>query len=180
MPTRQFKTTLKDAEGIEHLYSCASFPSGESADLFLEVMEIVSGPIGHALVILFGGNEETGEMDFSGLPAAFQEIPKMIVAKGGSKLIKRILSNCRRDSGEKDQQGKDIWHHLNNDADFNNVYAGNLMEMFEAVYWVIAEVNYRPFFAVNMIKLSELWNRLGNFTLTEPIPSETKKSEAGS
>lgn len=177
MPTRQFKTTLKDADGVEHEYSCASFPSGESIDLFLEITEIVSGPIGHALTIVFGGAEDSEEMNLSAVPDALRDIPRMIIAKGGSKLIQRILSKCRRDSGEKDQRGKEIWHSLGNESDFDQVYAGNLLEAAEAVKWVVTEVNYRPFFAVNMTKLSGLLDQLGNFTQTEQIPSDTKRTE---
>lgn len=177
MPTRQFKTTLKDADGVEHAYSCASFPSGESIDLFLEITEIVSGPIGHALTIVFGGAEDSEEMNLSAVPDALRDIPRMIIAKGGSKLIQRILSKCRRNRAEKDPRGKDIWDNLGNESDFDQVYAGNLLEAAEAVKWVVTEVNYRPFFAVNMKKLSGLLEQLGSFTQTEPISSDTTRTE---
>jgi hypothetical protein len=176
MPTRQFKTTLKDAEGVEHAYSCASFKTKKSADLFLEIMEIVSGPIGNAISIVFSGE---GEPDFSALPGALREIPQMIVAKGGSGFIQRILSNCRRDSGEKDNAGKEIWHHLDKDLDFDNVYAGNLLEMFAAVHWVVTEVNYGPFFAVNMDSLKGLWKKLQSFIPKELIQGDETRSEPG-
>lgn len=175
MPTRQVTTTLKDAEGVEHQYSCATFPAGEGADLLLEIGEILSGPLGHAAAILFGGDEKTGEMDLSALPDALQDIPKIIIAKGGSKLIQRILFMCRRES--EDEKGKTYTDHLRSVDTFNHVYAGNYLEMFRAVYWVLVEVNFGPFFAVNMTQLTGLWSKLASFTQIEPTPGEAKKSE---
>jgi len=172
MPTRQFKTTLKDADGVDHAYSCASFPTKKSGNLLLEIVEIVSGPIGNAVSMLFNGRDNEDGPNLSDLPVALRDIPQMILAKGGMDFIQRILSNCRRNSNTKDNAGKEVWHHLNNDADFDNVYAGNLKEMFEAVYWVVIGVNYGPFFAVNTEELSGLWNELRSFIRTGQIPTD--------
>ena len=164
--------TLTDADGQDHRYGCRLHPAGEGFRLMNDLAAIVGGTLGK---LLSGaaqgepGGEELG--DDVDLGSAIGMIPRLISLKGEDKLLRRILRYTSRED-TPDANGRPIMQKLKSDRDFDQAYAGNYGEMFDAVGWVL-KVNYGPFFEGIGSRLSGLLASASELLPKQPEPPES-------
>ncbi len=151
MARKEFKVTLPDASGEEHVYELTQHTAEDGADLLFCLVEILgesAGDVAGALGLEKGTSlssllsEDTGSPDASRLGAALTLLGRRIIAAGGSKLCKRCLTHTRRQNGDRS------WSRVGDD--FSTIYQGNYAEMLAATVWAIkcnfeSVVNIRPF-----------------------------------
>lgn len=169
----QHNTTLDDSQGNEVQYMTVAFPTSEGTDLLLTIGQIVGGPVGYMIQSFFSmaesGEDMEVDFDLSQLPEIVERIPRLLVEKGGSKLIQKILAKTKRCNGEGN------WQALKEQRHFDSIYASNYLEMFKALLWVL-EVNFAPFSTDGTPSWKGLWSRLNSIIPITPTENLTPKS----
>lgn len=150
-PPVEFNETVTDDDGVEHEYRIIPFNPDDGFDILSAVLACTSEPLGRIFDAL-GGEEETTiesaganlaqllgqEVDTVKLGGAVAELVSGIQKQGGSRLVKRILSQTFRDG-----------HRLNDAAAYNRAYRANYGELFRAIFAVL-RVNFGN--AVNLLQ----------------------------
>lgn len=173
----QHNTTLMDSQGNDIEYMTVAFPTSEGTDLLLTIGQIIGGPVGYMIQSIFSMAESEEEInldiDLSQLPLIIERIPQVLVEKGGSKLIQKILAKTKRCNGEG------TWQALKEQRHFDAVFASNYLEMFRALLWVL-EVNFAPFSTDGTPSWKGLWSRLSSIIPITPTGSPMPNFVKGS
>ncbi len=100
----------------------------------------VAGPAGQILTsLLFGQVFDSAEMSISDLGGSVGDAVSSLC--GNTKIVKQILRNTWRTY--TDSEGKEHKILLNKDLHYDCFACGNMVEMYEAVIWVLL-ANFSP------------------------------------
>lgn len=140
-PGITFNEIINDAKGEPHSWECVPFNPDDGLSILQAVLQCVSAPLG-ALI----GSAGPAQLDDAGealsgllesklegaeLASAITGFVSEVQKQGGPRLIRRILSQARRDNRA-----------MNNDVEYNRAFRANYSELFKAVWWVLV-VNFR-------------------------------------
>lgn len=146
----QKEKTLADVRGRKHKYLCDTFGAKVGFDLLAEITQMGGG----AIASMLGGAKDAGLFDDGGeeksdgqfaldvingigpdrLDSTINDFVSSVIQKGGSEFLIRLLSQMKRE----DENGE-MKKLLANE--FDRVYQGNYMELFQAIYFAL-EVNF--------------------------------------
>ena len=168
----QHTTTLKDADGQPHRYSCTRFGFDKSLDLKLEIVALLGAPGGQIVEALFSG-QGLANFDARTAGEAVAQFGSLLLERGGSAFFAKFLEGVRRECNT----GKGDFEDMGDQGARDAAFAGNHMEAYDALIWRLG-VEYGPFFAAISKGSTGLSARLKSVIPISPVLSGTNRNES--
>jgi len=159
-----------------HAYETVPLSFARAFDLKVELVEVLSEPLGDAAGAIFGDDislDPEAEVDMDSVKRALVSAPRAIARHGGSKLVSKILAHTTWLKLEGDRE---VRLALSNDKVLSELFAGgNWGELYKLLYYVL-QVNYfGPFDPTDTF--AELWRKAQSWLETRENQQTSAPSE---
>lgn len=172
-----YETTITGTQG-DRLYYAEPHPIAEAVPLQLRVMQILGGPAGQALGAMFGGLSGLRAEDAKALGSGLSDLAAAIMAHGGEKLVLEILRYTRARATIQGAGGNvEQVVNLREQGALDQLYRGNIWEMWRVVAWVLFSVEFSPFGPGESGGWRQLWSRLAASAPQPMTPTSATMAE---
>ena len=122
-----------------HKYRIRPWGARAGIKFSLEMGTVVGGALG-ALFGRIGGGKSILDEDAGNLIGSLETVPQLILNRGGSEFVIRLLVGTERQS----EINEKLWIDVDDPVLFDDIYAQNYGELL-GLLWKVLDVNYGPF-----------------------------------